>query len=216
VTVVYQAFVTGQIRVSHTRSKGLLYARIMIVVVSLCFLYEQYVVCLDVIACVAPENNPSKAKRVHRSEIERWEIVIRQTIFFFCFNPPSSSKVSPTFRQFYPHLLLFSRSAKKHIKKLQKTHSQKAVVSSHSCVCHTILFLRAVRINKMHLVAEKSHKAVTTPSFKSHRKNVCLARPSSGSSSGFGCPFCSGPGCVVLQPPSAVCGVRSLCFPLCW
>ena len=51
---------------------------------------------VDVIACVAPENNPSKAKRVHRSEIERWEeIVIRQTIIFFCFNPPSSSKVSP-------------------------------------------------------------------------------------------------------------------------
>ena len=41
--------------------------------------------------------------------------------------------------------------------------------------------------------------------FKLHQKNVCFARPSSGSSSsGFGCLFYSGPGCIMtcrLLPP---------------
>ena len=97
--------------------------------------------------------------------------------FFFALNPPSSSKVSPTFR---PHLLSlpFFPSTKKHIKKkIQKTHSQKLFVSSHSCVCSAIFFSARYALNRKHLVAEKSHKAVTTPSFKSHRKK-CLPRPS--------------------------------------
>jgi hypothetical protein len=173
---------------------------------------------VDVIAFVVPENNPSKAKRMHRSEIERWEeIVIRQTIIFFSALTHHRHLRSVLCQLYYPHLLslLFPRSAKKHIK-IQKTHSQKRL-SRLIPVYAPLFFFSAWCVNRMHLVAEKSHKAVTTPSFKSHRKNVCLARPSCGSSSsGFGCPFCSGPGCVVLQPPSAVCGVRSLCFPVCW
>ena len=137
---------------------------------------------VDVIACVAPRAIPVRQSAcAGRSEIERWkEIVIRQTINFFCFNPPSSSKVSPTFSAnssliSFPYCFLVQ--PKSILKKNSKNPFTKAVVSSHSCVCPDILFPRALRVNWMHLVAEKSHKAVTTPSFKSHRKK-CLPRPS--------------------------------------
>lgn len=171
---------------------------------------------MDVIASVAPRTIPVRQSACTGRRLNDGRKQTDNQFFFALTHHRHLRSVLPSTNTLLSSpFLTVSHSAKKHIK-IQKTHSQKRLSRLIPVYAPLFLFLHAIRVNRMHLVAEKSYKAVTTPSFKSHRKYVCLACPSSGSSSGSGCPFCSGPGCVILQPPSADCGVRSLCFPVCW